>query len=134
MVVLVAAVALMAVMGATVPSFATYYTTGEADGYLLSTGDYHWYEINLSAGTRYFVALSVPLFSDFGVQIRYGTNHDAYVCTLELVASGTNGTGRLKYMFFTARHTGKYYIVVYSRSGDGNYTINVQPIDRFEAY
>jgi len=30
----------MAVMGTAVPTLATYYTTGGADGYLLSTGDY----------------------------------------------------------------------------------------------
>jgi hypothetical protein len=78
MAVLIAAVVLMAVMDSAVmaiqvPVLDHYVTIGQADGYLLWTGDYDWYSINLSRGVRYCVTLSVPWSADFDVKIYYNS-------------------------------------------------------------
>ena len=125
-VMLVAVVTLMAVMGAAVPSFATYYTTGEADGYMLWTGDYDWYGVDLSSGVQYCVSVSVPWNADFEVKVYYDSNHDRYASDWECVGSGTRGTGEDEYVYFTAHHSGRYHIKVYSYRGHGDYTIRLR--------
>lgn len=126
MAVLVTAVVLMAVMGSAVSAFASYITIGYADDYLRWTSDYDWYGINLSWGTRYCVSVSVPWSSDFEVRVYYDANRDGYASPSELIASGTRGRGLDENVCFTAWHTGRYHIKVYSYSGRGSYTVKVK--------
>lgn len=123
--VLVAAALAAMVIGCAVPALASYCSVGHADGFMLGTGDWDWYGVNLVRGVSYRVTLTVPWNADFDVKVYYDGNGNGIAESWELVGSGTLGIGRNESVYFKATRSGRYHIKVYSYSGSGFYTVKV---------
>jgi len=117
---------LAVVLAGVVPALAGSYFApiGNVTGYL-TPGEVDTWTIDLDAGTRYNVQLTVPHDDDFDFlvwhwEFRYG-EWEQVVDTV-----GLEGTGVDESEYFTATRSTTYHIIVESYHGRGTYTLTIR--------
>ena len=95
-----------------------YRLVAEKAGLLSGRGDYDLFDVTLYSGFDYKLALSVPWGADFDFVVADENGN--------IVGSGdAGGRGVDEVVYVTPRWTGTFYIMVYSYSGSGGYTLSL---------
>ena len=95
-----------------------YHLVTEKAGLLSGQGDYDLFDVTLYGGFDYKFTLSVPWAADFEFVVADENGN--------IVGSGrTGGRGEDEAVYVTPRWTGTFYIMVYSYSGSGGYTLSL---------
>ena len=122
---LVVLLAVVVVMGITIPTFAitfpvttssSYTYVASGTGWLSGSGSSHVFTTTLYGGRRYKITLSGPWNADFDLYLYDGNGNQ--------VASST-GNGSSETVYITPAWTGRFYIKVVSYRGGGSFTVRL---------
>ena len=109
---------LIAVVGGAVSSLAGTCYVGQSQGCVSWTGDYEVFKLGLRGGVSYSISLSVPFTADLDMKLLDSSGN-------VIAASTWGGHGESEMINFTPLFGGTYYLVVYSYSGSGCFTVRL---------